>query len=119
MTLPPSIAASDLAPVKTALLEGVADKWMSIGLLLGIPYYRLEGCEAEDTLSHRVTAMVTEWLERRYDTEVFGVPSWRRLVEVVASRAGGSHNYLANQLVKAHPIQADQPQEEQYREWVW
>ena len=97
-------------------MEGVADKWLAIGLLLGIPYHRLEACEAEDTLNQRVTRMVTEWLEKRYDTEKFGLPSWRRLVEVIASRAGGSHNYLANQLVKSHPVQAAQPEEDLYRE---
>ena len=97
-------------------MEGVADKWLAIGLLLGIPYHRLEACEAEDTLNQRVTQMVTEWLGKRYDTDRFGLPSWRRLVEVIASRAGGSHNYLANQLVKTHPVQAGQPEAALYRE---
>ena len=90
-------------------MEGVADKWLSVGLMLGVPYHRLEACEMEDTLNQRMTMMITEWLSRRYDTHIFGEPSWRRLVEVIASRAGGCHKYLATQLAKQYPVQAMQP----------
>ncbi len=112
-------ASRDLVSVKAALMEGVADKWMAIGLLLGISYSRLITYEEESTVSDRVSAMISDWLEKRYKMEKFGVPCWRRLVEVIASRAGGAHNSLAKQLARDHPVQADQPEtEELYCECV-
>ncbi len=101
-------------------MEGVADKWMAIGLLLGISYSKLVTYEDEGTLSDRVSAMISDWLEKRYKMQKFGLPTWRRLVEVIASRAGGAHNALAKQLAKSHPIQVAKSEEEMlYREWMW
>ena len=85
-------------------MEGVADKWMSVGLLLGISYKILQICELSDTLDEKVNGVVEAWLGKKYDVESFGEASWRKLVEVVASRAGGCHQALAAKIARQHPI---------------
>ncbi len=91
------------------LLNGVANNWFSIGLFLGIPYKHMELFKLEDSLEESIIKMVDTWMARKQDVEVFGEPSWRKLVEAVASRSGGGHRRLASEIAMDHP----QPQ----RKW--
>ena len=96
-------ALSSLDTVISVLMGGVAHKWMEIGLLLGIRYFQLQMLKAEsDELIEMVTGVVRAWLEEKYNTQVFGRPSWRKLVEVVGARAGGSHAALAQEIARKH-----------------
>ncbi len=47
--------------------------------------------------------VVEEWLKENYNTEKFGHPSWKMLVEVVANPNGGNNNYLAKKIAREHP----------------
>lgn len=85
------------------LLSGVANKWYSIGLFLGIPYKHMELFKMEDSIEESITEMVKAWLKRKYDVKAFGEPSWRKLVEAVASRSGGGHCGLATKIASDHP----------------
>lgn len=79
----------------------VATKWVAIGILLGIPYDRLLLIEDEDDLEKRVSKLVEDWLEKRRHG---GEPTWQKLVEVIASKAGGDHQALARRLASDHPV---------------
>ena len=84
-------------------MNGVADKWTSIGLFLGIPYKYIELFKLEDRLEDSISKMVDAWVRRQHDTQ-FGEPSWRKLAEAVASRSGGHHLRLAAEIARDHPL---------------
>lgn len=86
------------------LMNGVAIHWAAIGLFLGIPHKYIEIFKLEDSLKESVAKMVEAWLKRRHDTNAFGEPSYRRLVEAVASRSGGGNLRLAAEIAAAHPL---------------
>ena len=44
-------------------------------------------------------------IKKNYDTEKFGLPSWRALVEAVAHPLGGDHKALATQIARRHQSQ--------------
>lgn len=86
------------------LSEGVADRWDSVGIFLGIPYKVIERCRLEDTVEEKMMTLVSSWVGRKYDVEKFGQPSWRKLVEAVAHKSGGYHKRQATSLANNHPV---------------
>ena len=46
--------------------------------------------------------VVEEWLKGNYDTDKFGPPTWKKLVEVVAHPNGGNNNFLAKKIANEH-----------------
>ena len=101
-----SAAVNSIKPVFSVLMHGVAHKWIEIGLLLGIPYSQLKMLEFSDGLDEMVQGVVRAWLEEKYNTQVFGRPTWRKLVEVVGARAGGNHVALAQEIAGEHSATA-------------
>ena len=96
-------ALGSLDTVISVLMGGVAHKWMEIGLLLGIRYFELQMLKSEsDELKEMVRGVVHAWLKEKHNTQVFGRPSWRKLVEVVGARAGGNHAALAQEIARKH-----------------
>lgn len=93
--------------VMDAILDGVATNWIAIGLFLGIPYNRIEMFQVEGDLEGRINKMVAFWLGRKHNTEEFGEPSWRKLVDAVAARSGGCHQRLAAEIAMKHPLVAE------------
>ena len=90
------------------LLDGVASNWFSIGLFLDIPYKYLELYKLEDSLEQSIGMMVDAWLARKQDEEAYGKPSWKKLVEAVASRSGGGHRRLAAKIAKDHSLGSEE-----------
>lgn len=43
------------------------------------------------------------WLHQKYNTEKYGPPTWRRLVEAVDDPAGGDNHALAKTIASRHP----------------
>lgn len=83
------------------LLLQVATKWVAIGILLDISYDRLQLFEAQhDDMEKRVLKLVEAWIENR----IGSVPTWRRLAEVIACKAGGDHYALAKKVANDHPL---------------
>lgn len=83
--------------VTDALLE-VATRWASIGLLLGIPYDRIDAIEDTDDLDDRVSKLVKIWIVKRLGNS----PSWKSLVTAIASKAGGDNLALAKRIASEH-----------------
>lgn len=73
------------------MIERKADK---LGIGLGLP-----AGSYEPTLN----AVIEAWLNQSYDVKRHGLPSYRRLVKVVASRVGGSNPALAKKIAGKHP----------------
>lgn len=54
----------------------------------------------------RLCEVLMEWLKCNYNTEKFGMPTWRKVVEVVASSSGASDNALAEKIAKDHQCES-------------
>lgn len=89
--------------VMDVLLQ-VATKWVGIGILLGIHYSRIVMFEDEDDFEKRLAKLAEAWLEKKLGEQ----PTWRKLVEVIGSKAGGDHQALAKKLAGDHPITEEQ-----------
>ena len=48
-------------------------------------------------------AVVVKWLQKSYNYQKFGSPTWRMLVEAVGDPAGGNNVTLAETIAKKHP----------------
>ena len=46
------------------------------------------------------------WLDKKYNVEKFGPPTWRMLVRAVDMESGGNHHELAKQIASRHPATA-------------
>ena len=92
------LGIDDLIDVKVKVLP-VAARWRDIGLVLGISDSKLETIKA-DTLAvrDRLTDMLRLWLNRAYNVEKYGKPSWQSLREAVRSPAGGDSPALADDI---------------------
>ena len=63
----------------------------------------LNRIEANTTsVESRLEKVLTEWLQKAYDTTRFGQPSWQLLVAAVAHPAGGNNHALAEQIAGRH-----------------
>ena len=47
--------------------------------------------------------VLTKWLQKSYNVDRYGPPTWRLLVKAVGSPAGGNNCALAETIAKAHP----------------
>ena len=84
-------------------LQSVTVRWKHIGLALRLDPGQLNVIEAETSnLDDRLTAMLTLWLNRNYNTERFGKPSWELLALAVGHRAGGNNHALAKDITERH-----------------
>ena len=88
----------NLIDVKVKVLP-VATRWRDIGLALGISDFKLETIEADKmAVRDRLTDMLRLWLNRAYNVEKYGEPSWQSLREAVRSPAGGDSPALADDI---------------------
>ena len=79
----------------------LAARWKDIGIAL-----RLRGGELDKMdLRHPdqcLSGVLESWLKRNYDDKMFGPPTWRWLVEIVADPAGGNDAALADKIARKH-----------------
>ena len=86
-------------------VHDVASKWRHFGEALHIKPPSLDQFEAKcrgdpmDCLS----SILTEFLKKNYDSEKYGVPSWKLIVAAVGCREGGNIRALALRIAANHP----------------
>ena len=82
----------------------VASSWKAIGRGLRIEPGRLETIQESNSGKPRecLSEMLTCWLNRNYNVERFGEPTWRAVVKVVAHPAAGDNCALALTIAKQH-----------------
>ena len=84
--------------VKVKVLP-VAARWRDIGLALGISDSKLAIIKADNSdVEDRLTDMLRLWLNRVYNVEKYGEPSWQSLREAVRSPAGGKSPATADEI---------------------
>ena len=82
-------------------LSDVAASWRNIGTQLGIRHNRLEAIQGDKPLDC-LRQMLATWLQKNYNVERFGEPTWMKLVEAVSHSAGGGNPSLAMEIAKKH-----------------
>ena len=80
-------------------LEPVIDRWKHIGLALRLDPNQVKRIKKENSdLEDCLTEVLTLWLQKNYNTEKFGEPSWEMLVRAVGHRSGGNDPALAGEI---------------------
>ena len=86
----------DLVDVKRELIF-IADKWKDIGLALRLKPATINTIEGNRiNLKDRLSDVLAEWLNKAYNVQRFGQPSWQLLVRAVRDPAGGDNQALAD-----------------------
>ena len=81
----------------------MTSRWKELGLALRLRPAVLKTIETQQTdLNSRMIDILTEWLQQNYNTDRFGLPSWKLLVDAVAHRSGGNNPALARQIATKH-----------------
>ncbi len=93
----------DIHDLMEALVE-VMDKWKLIGIALRLKPSKIRVIEEANrgNPSNCLMDVLTNWLDKNYNTVKFGEPSWRKIVEAVASPAAGDSNVLAESIASKH-----------------
>ena len=82
----------------------LAARFYPLGIALGLPSSKLDKIrqnyprDCDEALSQVIIA----WLKQSYDTSKHGHPSWKKLIEAIASEAGGQHPALARKIAAVH-----------------
>ena len=84
---------------------GLAGRWSGVCLALGLlPSDQSAIAAAHCGYPHDcLQAVVVQWLQKGYEYQRFGSPTWRMLVEAVGDPAGGNNSALAETIAKKHP----------------
>ena len=83
----------------------VVSSWKAIGTGLRIDSGRLNAIQQSNSgnLKECLLEVINCWLNRNYDVEEFGEPTWRAVVKVVAHPAAGDTCALALRIAGQHP----------------
>ena len=85
-----------MVDVKRELIS-IADKWKDIGLALRLKPATLNTIEGSRiNLKDRLSDVLAEWLNKAYNVQRFGQPSWQLVVRAVRDTAGGDNQALAD-----------------------
>ena len=93
----------DLFDVKSEVLQ-VAPNWRGVGDFLRLNPALLATIKADNPTSVQqcLNEVLTQWLQKAYNTDRFGPPSWKLLVAAVAHPAGGNNRALAEKIAEKH-----------------
>ena len=86
-------------------MRSVVGKWKAIGRGLRIDSGRLDQIQTDNhgDCQECLSGVLICWLRKNYDVELFGEPTWRMVVKVVAHSAAGDNCALALRIAKRHP----------------
>ena len=76
--------------------------YYELGIELGLPPRELTAIAQDKTTNNPLTGVLLAWLSQSYNTDKYGLPTWRRLVEAVDSPAGGNDHELAKAIASKH-----------------
>ena len=85
-------------------LQPVITRWKHIGLALRLDPEQLKKIAREnrDDMDDCLIEMLTLWLNKNYNTERFGNPSWELLASAVKDHAGGNNAALAEKITQTY-----------------
>ena len=82
----------------------IAESWQKMLIFLHLPSLMKSTIAAAHPTdpSTCLRTVIVLWLQREYDVEQYGPPSWRALVEAVADPAGGNDSDLADSIAEKY-----------------
>ena len=82
----------------------VVGRWKAIGRGFRIDSGRLDKIQADNhgDCEECLSSVLTCWLRKNYDVELFGEPTWRMVVKMVAHPAAGNDYALALRIAENH-----------------
>ena len=82
----------------------IANSWQRILIFLYLPSLMKSTIAAAHPTdpSACLRTVIVLWLQREYDVEQYGPPSWRALVEAVADPTGGNDTHLAESIAEKY-----------------
>ena len=93
----------DFFEVREAV-DSVLDKWRSVGGALGVQPNRIRAIQATHptSLENCMDETLLVWLRRSHNEAKHGPPTWKKLVQAIAARAGGQNVALAQKIAEDH-----------------
>ena len=76
--------------------------YYDLGIALGFPPQELTAIQNR-TIGNPLAGVLLAWLNQCHETERYGLPTWRRLVEAVDNPTGGNNHELAKTIASKHP----------------
>ena len=93
------MALIDLFEAVSKLIP-VATKWRNIGLALRLDHHQLSAVEtSRSDTNDCLIDMLLLWLNKTYNVEKHGEPTWQRLSDAVRHPAGGNNPSVADSLL--------------------
>ena len=82
----------------------IGSKYYSLGRSLNLKITELRKIRDKNpSESDALEDVLLLWLNREYDVEKHGPPTWKMLVEAVNKETGGGNHELAKQIAAKHP----------------
>ena len=98
--------ADDLIDVKEAVLS-IPSLYYPLGQSLRLNIADLRSIRDkygnEPDAEQALEDVLLLWLDKKYNTDKFGPPTWRQLVEAVDRKGGGNNHQLAKEIASKHP----------------
>ena len=84
----------------------VAFNWKFLGQALRLSSAELDtiGANNPNQCKTCLQETIKAWLNKRYDFQRFGAPSWKKLCEAIKARAGGNNPGLATKIAEKHRV---------------
>ena len=97
------IAAGNIDEVMGEVIT-IAESWQKMLIFLHLPSLVKSTIAATNPTdpSACLRTVIVLWLQREYDVEQYGPPSWRALVQAVADPAGGNDTELAESIAEKY-----------------
>ena len=79
-------------------------KCFQLGRELGLPAAELDAIRTDcpQDIDQAFDRILLGWLRQKYNTDKYGLPTWRRLVEAIDDSAGGDNHALAMKIAASH-----------------
>ena len=87
-------------------ISSLDSRYYDIGMGLRLNLSELDSIEESFHRNPRraLTRVVVAWLQKKYNVQKFGPPTWRMLVKAVDRPAGGNDHNLAKKIAANHPV---------------
>ena len=87
------------------LLQNEQARCYEIGTWLRLRQSLLKSIRAQTLLDYAeaLNQIITNWLQRNYNTMKYGFPTWKMLAEAVKAPNGGNKATLADEIARLHP----------------
>lgn len=84
----------------------VASKWKFLGQALRLNAAELDtiGASNYNQCNACLQETIKAWLNKRYNFQKFGSPSWKKLCHAIETRTGGNNPGLAARIAQKHSV---------------